>query len=221
MKLNKRRLLLFIQKSMSDLGYVEFPDTISDADLFVKPIGELYLTVGFTIHRFYDDQFTCTYYLSRTTNWAECWGDIPHRLTYIRPGELMSLEERLEITVDSRCKKNPQITDMWWNVFDGEGNYDQESLASFVEAIIEKIYASTLLKTIYEDVNGTIEYAISEEFQENLLFQPKREVKAIPIKWFKAAETYFRSGISSTLASAFVVKHRAYDAYRVYHMRNL
>lgn len=105
MKLNKRRLLLFIQKSMSDLGYVEFPDTISDADLFVKPIGELYLTVGFTIHRFYDDQFTCTYYLSRTTNWAECWGDIPHRLTYIRPGELMSLEERLEITVDSRCKK--------------------------------------------------------------------------------------------------------------------
>ncbi len=234
MKLNKRRLLLFIQKSMSDLGYVEFPDTISDADLFVKPIGELYLTVGFTIHRFYDDQFTCTYYLSRTTNWAECWGDIPHRLTYIRPGELMSLEERLEITVDSRCKKNPQITDMWWNAFDGEGNYDQESLASFVEAIkltegrvaqqpeiIEKIYASTLLKTIYEDVNGTIEYAISEDFREDLLFQPKREVKVIPMKWFKAAETHIRSGFSSTPASSLVVKHRAYDAYRVYHMRNL
>ena len=73
----------------------------------------------------------------------------------------------------------------------------------------------------FEDVNGTIEYAISEDFREDLLFQPKREVKVIPMKWFKAAETHIRSGFSSTPASSLVVKHRAYDAYRVYHMRNL
>ena len=131
-------------------------------------------------------------------------------------------------------QKNPQITDMWWNAFDIDGNYDRESLSSFVRTIqltegrvalqpeiIEKIYASTLLNTIYEDVNGTIERAISEDFREDLLFQPKREVKVIPMKWFKAAETYIRSGVSSTPASSLVVKHRAYDAYRVYHMRNL
>ena len=233
MKLNKKRLILFVEKSMFGLGYVEFPDTSSDANLFVKPIGELFLTVGFTISRLYDDCFTCNYYLSRTTNWAECWGDIPHRLTYRRPGDLMSFQERQALTVDSRCKNNPQITDMWWNVFDSDGNYDQESLASFVKTIkltegriaqqpeiIEKIYASTILNTIYEEVNGTIEIAMREEFLEDLLFQPKREVKAIPIKWFRAAETYLRSGVASTPVSSFVVQHRAYDAYRVHCIRN-
>ena len=143
---------------MSSLKYIEFEDSIiSDANLFVKPEEDLFLTIGFTIHRYYDDAFTCNYYLSRTTNWGECWGDIPHRMTYIRPGELMSYQERLDITVDENCKNNPLITDMWWNAFDNEGNYDNKSLESFIAAIrltekrvaqqpqiLEKRYSSTL-----------------------------------------------------------------------------
>ena len=218
---------------MSSLGYVEFDDSmISDANLFVKPEGDLFLTIGFTIHRCYDDAFTCSYYLSRTTRWAACSGDIPYSMTYVRPGKLMSQEERMNITVDENCKNNPLITDMWWNAFDHEGNYDNESLESFIAAIrltenrvamqpevIEKIYASTLLETIYNDVNSTIELAISEDYGDNFVFLPKREVKGVPMKWFKAAEVVLKSRLAPKNLTAYAVKSLAADAFRVYSMR--
>ena len=233
MKLNKNKLLKFIRNAMSNLGYVEFDDSmISDANLFVKPEGDLFLTIGFTIHRCYDDAFTCSYYLSRTTNWADCWGDIPHMMTYVRPGKLMSPEERMNITVDENCKNNPLITDMWWNAFDHEGNYDNESLESFIAAIrltenrvdmqpevIEKIYASTLLETIYNDVNSTIELSISEDYGNDYAYIPKREVKGVPMKWFKAAEVVLRSRLAPKDITAYAVKFLAADAFRVYSMR--
>lgn len=218
---------------MSSLGYVEFDDSmISDANLFVKPEGDLFLTIGFTIHRCYDDAFTCSYYLSRTTRWAACSGDIPYSMTYVRPGKLMSQEERMNITVDENCKNNPLITDMWWNAFDHEGNYDNESLESFIAAIrltenrvamqpevIEKIYASTLLETIYNDVNSTIELAISEDYGNDFVFLPKREVKGVPVKWFKAAEVVLKSRLTPKNLTPYAVKSLAADAFRVYSMR--
>ena len=218
---------------MSNLGYVEFDDSmISDANLFVKPEGDLFLTIGFTIHRCYDDAFTCSYYLSRTTRWAACSGDIPYSMTYVRPGKLMSQEERMSITVDENCKNNPLITDMWWNAFDHEGNYDNESLESFIAAIrltenrvamqpevIEKIYASTLLETIYNDVNSTIELAISEDYGNDFVFLPKREVKGVPVKWFKAAEVVLKSRLTPKNLTPYAVKSLAADAFRVYSMR--
>ena len=52
MKLNKNKLLKFIRNAMLNLGYIEFDDSmISDANLFVKHKGYLFLTIGFTIHR--------------------------------------------------------------------------------------------------------------------------------------------------------------------------
>ena len=218
---------------MSNLGYVEFDDSmISDANLFVKPEGDLFLTIGFTIHRCYDDAFTCSYYLSRTTRWAACSGDIPYSMTYVRPGKLMSQEERMNITVDENCKNNPLITDMWWNAFDHEGNYDNESLKSFIAAIrltenrvamqpevIEMIYASTLLETIYNDVNSTIELSISEDYGNDFAYIPKREVKGVPMKWFKAAEVVLRSRLAHKDITAYAVKFLAADAFRVYSMR--
>ena len=233
MKLNKNKLLKFIRNAMSNLGYVEFDDSmISDANLFVKPEGDLFLTIGFTIHRCYDDAFTCSYYLSRTTRWAACSGDIPYSMTYVRPGKLMSQEERMSITVDENCKNNPLITDMWWNAFDHEGNYDNESLESFIAAIrltenrvamqpevIEKIYASTLLETIYNDVNSTIELAISEDYGNDFVFLPKREVKGVPVKWFKAAEVVLKSRLTPKNLTPYAVKSLAADAFRVYSMR--
>ena len=233
MKLNKNKLLKFIRNAMSNLGYVEFDDSmISDANLFVKPEGDLFLTIGFTIHRCYDDAFTCSYYLSRTTRWAACSGDIPYSMTYVRPGKLMSQEERMNITVDENCKNNPLITDMWWNAFDHEGNYDNESLKSFIAAIrltenrvamqpevIEKIYASTLLETIYNDVNSTIELAISEDYGNDFAFLPKRELKGVPMKWIKAAEVVLKSRLTPKNLTPYAVKSLAADAFRVYSMR--
>ncbi|MBE6235652.1 MAG: hypothetical protein E7112_05400 [Bacteroidales bacterium] len=233
MKLNKNKLLKFIRNAMSNLGYIEFDDNlISDANLFVKPEGDLFLTIGFTIHRCYDDAFTCSYYLSRTTRWAACSGDIPYSMTYVRPGKLMSQEERMNITVDENCKNNPLITDMWWNAFDHEGNYDNESLESFIAAIrltenrvamqpevIEKIYASTLLETIYNDVNSTIELSISEDYGNDFAYIPKREVKGVPMKWFKAAEVVLRSRLTPKNLTPYAVKSLAADAFRVYSMR--
>lgn len=233
MKLNKNKLLKFIRNAMSNLGYIEFDDSmISDANLFVKPEGDLFLTIGFTIHRCYDDAFTCSYYLSRTTRWAACSGDIPYSMIYVRPGKLMSQEERMNITVDENCKNNPLITDMWWNAFDHEGNYDNESLESFIAAIrltenrvamqpevIEKIYASTLLETIYNDVNSTIELAISEDYGNDFAFLPKRELKGVPMKWIKAAEVVLKSRLTPKNLTPYAVKSLAADAFRVYSMR--
>ena len=216
---------------MLELGYTEFQDCmISNANLFVKNEGNLFLTIGFTIHRFCSDAFTFSYYLSRTTNWAECWGDIPHRLTYVRPGELMSTQEREYLTVDPNCKKNPQITDMWWNAFNVDGAYDLTSLSSFAQAIrltenrviqqpdiCEKIYASKVLKQVYDEVIGTIQLVKSEEFLEEFEFLPKHEVKGTSIEWFKAAETYLKS--NSIKANFHKVKFLAMDSARVYYMR--
>lgn len=218
---------------MLNLGYIEFDDSmISDANLFVKESGNLFLTIGFSIHRYYDDAFACSYYLSRTTRWAACAGDIPYQMTYVRPGELMSSQERYEVTLDSKYNENPLITDIWWNAFDHEGNYDNESLESFVAAIrltenrvamqpevIEKIYASTLLETIYNDVNTTIELAMSEDYGDNFVFLPKREVKGVPMKWFKAAEVVLKSRLAPKNITAYAVKFLAADACRVYSMR--
>lgn len=230
-KLSKKTLLPFVRETMLELGYTEFQDCmISNANLFVKNEGNLFLTIGFTIHRFYSDAFTFSYYLSRTTNWAECWGDIPHRLTYVRPGELMSTQEREYLTVDPNCKKNPQITDMWWNAFNVDGAYDLTSLSSFAQAIrltenrviqqpdiCEKIYASKVLKQVYDEVIGTIQLVKSEEFLEEFEFLPKHEVKGTSIEWFKAAETYLKS--NSIKANFHKVKFLAMDSARVYYMR--
>ena len=221
---------------MSELGYVEFEDVLmSDANLFVKTCGDLFLTIGFTISRWYDDQFTCDYYLSRTTNWAECRGDVPHRLTYVRPGFLMTPQERGDITVDTHCKNNPEtIYDMWWNAFDSSGGYDSVSLKSFVETIaltenrvsqqpgvIEKIYSSKVLKTIYNKVNRTIEIQQSESYAADLQLLPNREVKGVPMKWHMAAETVLREFGDKKILSTFGVKCLAADAARVYYMRQL
>jgi hypothetical protein len=153
-------------------------------------------------------------------------------MTYVRPGKLMSQEERMNITVDENCKNNPLITDMWWNAFDQEGNYDNESLESFIAAIrltenrvamqpevIEKIYASTLLETIYNDVNSTIELAISEDYGNDFAFLPKRELKGVPMKWIKAAEVVLKSRLAHKDITAYAVKFLAADAFRVYSMR--
>lgn len=235
MKLNKKKLLAFVRGAMSELGYVEFDDNlISNANLFVKSIGDLYLTIGFTIHRFYDDKFTCSYYLSRTTNWAECWGDIPHRLTYVRPGELMTPQERYIMTVDGNCKKNPNISDIWWNAFDKEGEFDDISLESFMNIIrltehrviqqkdiVDKIYASKLLQSIYDNVNRTILHVQSESYRSDFLFLPKKETKGVTMSWYMAAETTLRECDTSDYATSHRVKFLAADASRVYHMRQL
>lgn len=218
---------------MIELGYVEFEHTsVSDANIFVKNEGSLFLTIGFTIHRFYDDAFTIDYYLARTTSLALGGGDVPHK-NYIRPGELMSEQERLEITVDKRCKDNPLITDMWWNAFDQEGNFDMVSLDSFVKAvrltegrvvkqpgIIEKIYESKILEDRYYIVNRIIDVALSENFCICLEFLPNSDKKTLPLKWFKAAETVLRNECPIKHITANNVKSLAGDAFRVYTMLN-
>ena len=53
-----------------------------------------YLSLGMNIHRFYEDCYTCDYYLSLTTCIYSMWGDIP-LLSSKRPGELLTDEEDL------------------------------------------------------------------------------------------------------------------------------
>ncbi len=234
MRLNKKRLLKFVRTVMINLGYIEFEDNqVSDANLFVKPQGELFLTIGFTIHRYYNDAFTLDYYLSRTTNYGAGWGDIPHNKIRVRPGELMSAQERLAITVDADCKINPEITDMWWNAFDIEGNPDATSLESLQKTIqltesrvigqpevIDKIYASQVLEEQFNIINEVILIAQLEDWIDSLEFLPTRELKGTPLKWFKAAETALKRRNDADICKNSV-RWYAKDAARVFYMRTI
>ena len=94
MKLTKVKLIQAIKPGLEKLGYLYLKDSISGAQgLFGKKLSnEMYLTLGLTIHRFYDDAFTGSFYLSKTTEWAACYGNIPKEC-YKRPGYFLSKED--------------------------------------------------------------------------------------------------------------------------------
>ena len=90
MKLTKAKLIKLLKPGMENLGFQWFKDSISGAEgLYVKKINKtLYLTVGMTIHRYYDDAFTADLYLSKNTTIYCTWNDIPNDCIK-RPNELL------------------------------------------------------------------------------------------------------------------------------------
>ena len=69
MKLTKAKLIKAVKPKLESLGYTFIKDSTSGAQgLFGKKIdSDMYLMLGLTIHRFYDDQFTGDFYLSTNT----------------------------------------------------------------------------------------------------------------------------------------------------------
>ncbi|RKO72544.1 hypothetical protein D7322_07055 [Sphingobacterium puteale] len=123
MKLTNAKLIAKVKAPLKKLGYIFFKEPISSAQgFFSKKLDNgFYLTLGLTISRYIESNFTGTFYYSKTTRWAAVWDDIPEE-SYIRPGSLMSTEER-KLYFDT---DNEQLRDYWWDAF------EDSSVASFI-----------------------------------------------------------------------------------------
>ena len=128
MRLSKAKLIKLLKPRLESLRYVEFKDSRSGFQgLFVKKVNtDFYLSLGLTIHRYYDSAFTGDFYLSKNTIIGATWGDIPGD-SYKRPGFLLTKDERSiyykdEINVEGSYN-------IWW-----DGN-NADSIDDFLKVI--------------------------------------------------------------------------------------
>ena len=219
MRLTKAKLIKASKPGMEDLGYHWFKDSISGAHgLFGKKIDDdLYLTVGMTIHRYYDDAFTADLYLSRTTDIYCTWGDIP-KDSIERPGFLMTDDELVQYKDGTNLVK-----DIWWSC--------EDSLDDFLHAIRlsePRMYRNEdLVRRIKNSKDVAELWSISSQIKKNIgnipdmdySNIPDKEYDDIPLEWFKATEwTLHERGMKITPKS---VKIYASNAYRQHVLDNL
>ncbi|WP_312332518.1 hypothetical protein [Sphingobacterium sp.] len=216
MKLTKAKLIAKVKAPLEKLGYIFFKDPISSAQgFFSKKLDNgLYLTLGLTISRHMESNFTGSFYYSKTTRWAAVYDDIPEE-SYVRPGFLMSKEER-KIYFNT---ENELLLDYWWNGF------DDSSVASFIEVIElteSRLYEDRLLTKKIEDsliASQMKNYADEvmklvadiEKLNFTYFYLPDKEVNGIPMRWFKTSEYVLKkhNGILNTNT----VKNLASDAF--------
>lgn len=193
MKLTKAKLTSKVKAPLEILGYTFFKESISGAQGFFSKKLEngFYLTLGLTIHRYMESDFTGDFYYSKTTRWSSVWGDIPKE-SYERPGFLMSTEER-KVYFDT---ENEKLRDYWWHGF------NDSSVASFIEVIKlteSRLYKDPLLTQKIEDslsvsqlknyADEVKKFVISiEKLNLSYSYLPDKEIDGIPIQWFKASE---------------------------------
>lgn len=219
-KLTKSQLIKQTKAGLKELGFEEIKDTITPAQgLYIKPIGnELYLSLGLTISRLYDNMFTASFYLSKTTIWALVGNDIPKR-SYERIGCFLTRDERLKLLDKEYSIQG--ITDAWWNAeYDSEvakfletvriteprfieqpGLFDEIKRSSFVNELA--LLAHLVIKEMKAGFN-------LNEFDYHFL--PTKPIDNIPLEWFKAAE---RAIVNCRGAlNLNTVKRLAADAWR-------
>jgi len=198
------------------LGYIFFQEPISSAQgFFSKKLDNgFYLTLGLTISTYMESNFTGTFYYSKTTRWSAVWDDIPEE-SYERPGSLMSIEERkVYFGIE-----NEQLRDYWWDGF------DDSSVASFIEVIKlteSRFYEDQLLTKKIDDsliVSQLKNYAdevkklVSDIEKLNFTYSylPDKEIKRIPMRWFKASEYVLKK--QNGILNKNMVKNLASDAF--------
>ena len=217
MKLTKAKLIKAVRPELEALGYIFLKDTISGAQgLFGKKIdSDMYLMLGLTIHRFYDDQFTGDFYLSTNTLIYAGWGDIPFMECCRRPGCLLAEDKLVELTGEP-------IPDIWWEGLKKDG----------VKSFIEIIKETECLMVGNDDLKVKIRKSldackISDRAKKIKLlvsnnanldgdysYLPSKEIDGIPMIWFKATErTLIESG---ELKNSQIIKMYAAEAYHQY-----
>lgn len=218
MKLTKAKLLNKVRERLIRMGYNEMRDTITAAEgLFIKRLPPVfYLSLGFTISRFYESRFTAAYYLSKTTLWAATWGDIPQE-AYKRVGVFLSSEERaLYLDAEYGIAEG---SDAWWS-----GDKDQD-IFNFLETIrlsesrflgqdnlFQKVESSVEVKELVDHVLGVFEIIDKGENDKyEYQFIPEKK-QIIPIEWFKAAEVALKN--KGGILNKNTVMRLAADAWR-------
>jgi len=161
-----------------------------------------------------ESEFTGSFYYSKTTRWAAIWDDIPKE-SYVRPGFLMSTEER-KLYFDT---ENELLHDYWWDGF------DDSSVASFIEVIKlteSRLYEDRLLTKKIEDsisVSQLKNYAdevkkiVSDIEKLNFIYSylPDKEIDEVPMRWFKASEYVLKE--KNGILNKNTVKNLTSDAF--------
>lgn len=189
MKIKKNYLIKALRPGFGAIGYHFFKDSISGAQgLFGKKVSDdLYLQAALNIHRFYDDAFTVDLCFKNVTRLFDRRADIP-RWCIIRPGELLSTEERLKYF-------HVDVLDYWWSLNDDirPSFFD---VISLVEQrlvnnsdLTSKIRESIRLKSCELYEKWVIEYYIQKQFPNDLQYTPDKPKDDIPLDWFRASET--------------------------------
>lgn len=225
MKLTKNRLIRLTKGSLKDVGYTEVKDTLTGAQgLYIKSIDEnLFLTLGLTISRYYDNMFTASFYLSKVTSWGAIWGDIPKN-SYERVGTFLTNEEK-RFYLDAQYHKDG-VRDSWWD------EENQEAISHFIKTIIitedrfinqidliQDIKKSVDVNELKELATATI-HLFKSSYTGKYSYQhiPKKPIDDIPLEWFKAAE---RAIVDiGGILNINTVKRLAADAYRQELIRN-
>lgn len=216
MKLSKKKLIKRVEPGLKKLGYTEFNDiTRTWQGLFVKKISRnLYLTLGLTIHRYYESAFNAHYYLSKTTTIGAVWGDIPKEI-YKRPSFLLTDSERSLLQEEKDNSK-----DIW---FDGNS---ENSILNFLNVIelterrfisqpelINQIEKSKDIEKLFMYSKGVREFVkINNNITNSSIIVPFKENKDIPLIWFNASEDVLSK--NKEILNKHIIDRLASDSYR-------
>ncbi len=223
MNLNKKKLINELERGLTKQGFVEFKETFLGADgFFVKKIQpNLYLSLGLVISRFEKENFTGSFYLSKTTCWSCTWGDIPKN-SYQRIGFLLNDRKKTSLLgADYEV-----VEDNWWNAtspnaFDNFINAVQVAEINFITPeLIQDIEKSSDVTNLYELASKVITKIKEKKDNEDLEFQftPLKEVDNVPRVWFQKAEIILKE--NKQIVNQNKVRLLASDAYRIYSLNN-
>jgi hypothetical protein len=212
--ITKAKLLKLLNPHLKKLGFIEFKDSnLGFQGLFCKKIKNgLYLTLGLTIHRYYDNFFTGDYYLSKNTIIGATWGDIPNE-SYERIGFLLKDTERAIYPEDEINVKGTH--DIWWNASEEKSVLDFLRVIELTEPRF--INQPELLLKIRESQEVKILFTYSKEVREmvasNLLNETtEKKHGETPKIWLTAAEQVLKN--NKEIVNTYTVKRLAMDAYR-------
>ena len=223
MQVKMSQLVRVVKPKFEELGFTYFPHKTSwEGGVFCKKEQHgMYLTLGMTKDRFYDCSFTVDLFYFITTRIPAIWGDIPKKC-YIRPGRLLSSEERMKIPIPS------EPIDWWWDSLDSD---TINSLVKSVELSEDKFIADTaLMETIKHSVDAQDLLLVARQIQESVQagdnfedtvyqFVPEKAVHEIPREWFCAAEKIGQN-LSQKMNKNSVYWDAA-DAYRMFKLDGL
>lgn len=222
MKLTKSKLIESVRSKMESLDFTEFKNTKSGFQgLFVKRVAaDLYLTLGLTIHRYYESAFTADYYLSSNTVIGAVWGDIPKEC-YVRIGFLLNDDERMLYPADNINVRGN--SDIWWYGDEEQSVIDFLRVVKLTEKrfiqqpdLIRKIRNSQEIKFLSDYAERVKAIAIKEKLDGVFHFIPVKEVNGIPLIWFRASEKVIND--SHGILNSHTVIRLATDAFIQYQL---
>lgn len=216
MKLTKSKLIKLVKPGLKKLGFIEFKSKDWQGLFSKKLENGLYLTLGFTIHRYYESAFTSDYYLSKNTLIGVIWGDIPNGI-YKRPSFLLTDAERSIYYEDEINIKGSY--DIWWDANNEKSILDFLHVIKLTEPrfvnqydLIDKINQSKDINILYNYSKKVKDIVATNQVGGIYSFLPSKEVDEIPIIWFKAAEKVLKE--EKEIINIHTVRRLAADSYR-------